>query len=172
MSKKASGKMRVSFDLDEVLFVLPETHKTEPALVFPFNKIFRERLRLGTPDLIKELQHLGYEVWVYTSSFRSESYIRWLFRLYGVRFDGIVNGDRHLKEVQRKNKTILPQKLPNRYRISLHIDDESIVCSLGRQYRYHAYQLEAQDDEWKEKIIGQAEIIRNREFGTAEDSVE
>ena len=163
MSKKASGKMRVSFDLDEVLFVLPETHKTEPALVFPFNKIFRERLRLGTPDLIKELQHLGYEVWVYTSSFRSESYIRCLFRLYGVRFDGIVNGDRHLKEVQRKNKTILPQKLPNRYRISLHIDDESIVCSLGRQYGYHAYQLEAQDDEWKEKIIARAEEIKRIE---------
>ncbi|MCR5596312.1 MAG: HAD family hydrolase [Lachnospiraceae bacterium] len=152
--------MRVSFDLDEVLFVLPETHKTEPALIFPFNKIFKERLRLGTPALIKELQDLGYEVWVYTSSFRSERYIKTLFLLYGVRFNGIVNGDRHLKEVQRNNKTILPQKLPNRYRISLHIDDESIVCSLGRQYGYHAFQLEAQDDDWKEKIIARAEEIK------------
>lgn len=163
MTRAYSGKMRVSFDLDEVLFVLPETHKTEPALIFPLNKIFRERLRLGTPDLIRELQALGYEVWVYTSSFRSESYIKWLFRFYGVRFDGIVNGDRHLKEVQRKNKTILPQKLPNRYRISLHIDDESIVCSLGRQYGYHAYQLEAQDDDWKEKIIARAAEVKRIE---------
>ncbi len=161
MNKKSnSEKMRVSFDLDEVLFVLPETHKTEPALIFPFNKIFKERLRLGTPALIKELQDLGYEVWVYTSSFRSERYIKTLFLLYGVRFNGIVNGDRHLKEVQRNNKTILPQKLPNRYRISLHIDDESIVCSLGRQYGYHAFQLEAQDDDWKEKIIARAEEIK------------
>ncbi len=160
MKKAETGKMRVSFDLDEVLFVLPETHKTEPELIFPFNRIFRERLRFGTPELIRTLQELGYEVWVYTSSFRSESYIKWLFRFYGVRFDGIVNGERHLKEVQRNNKTILPQKLPNRYRISLHIDDETIICSMGRQYGYHTYQLEAQDDDWKEKIIARAEEIK------------
>ncbi len=157
-------KMRVSFDLDEVLFVLPETHKTEPPLHFPWRLIYKERLRLGTPDLIRTLQDLGYEVWVYTSSFRSEKYIRSLFRHYHVRFDGIVNGSRHLKEVQRNNTTTLPQKLPNRYRISLHIDDEAIVCNLGRQYGYNVYQLEAQDDEWKEKIIARADEIRRREL--------
>lgn len=153
-------KMRVSFDLDEVLFVSPKTHKTEPPPKFPFNKIFQERLRLGTPDVIRSLQQLGYEVWVYTSSFRSERYISWLFRLYGVRFDGIVNGTRHLKEVQRDNKTTLPQKLPNRYRISLHIDDEEVICSLGPQYGFKAYQLNAEDDDWKEKIIRRADEIR------------
>ncbi len=160
------NRMRVSFDLDEVLFVLPETHKTEPELIFPLNKIFRERLRIGTPKLINRMQELGFDVWVYTSSFRSESYIKWLFRFYGIRFNGIVNGTRHLKEVQRNNKTTLPQKLPNRYRISLHIDDESIVCSLGRQYGYRAYQLEAQDDDWAEKIIARAEEIRTLEAET------
>ena len=156
-----SEKMRISFDLDEVLFVSPKTHKTEKALPFPFNKIYKERLRLGTPDLINELQKLGYEVWVYTSSFRSEKYIKSLFRLYHVKFDGIVNAQRHIREVQGNNKNILPQKLPSKYRISLHIDDESIVCSLGRQYGYNTYQLEAQDDEWKEKILTRAEQIRN-----------
>ena len=153
-------KMRVSFDLDEVLFVSPETHKTEPELRFPLNRIYRERLRLGTPDLIRELQRLGYEVWVYTSSFRSERYIRRLFRCYGVRFDGIVNGTRHMKEVQGNNKTTLPQKLPNRYRISLHIDDEEVICSAASQYGFRAFQLNAQDDDWKEKIIQRAEQIK------------
>ena len=161
-------KMRVSFDLDEVLFVLPETHKTEPPLVFPLNRIFKERLRLGTPGLINRLQAMGYEVWVYTSSFRSDSYIRWLFRFYGVKFDGIVNGFRHMKEVQRDNKNMLPQKLPNMYRISLHIDDEAIVCTLARQYGYRAYQLEAQDDDWEEKIVSRAEEIKRLEFQDAE----
>ena len=153
--------MRVSFDLDEVLFVSPETHKTEPKLPFPLDRIFKERLRLGTPELINSLQNMGYEVWVYTSSFRSIRYIKLLFFFYGVRFDDIVNGTRHLKEVQRDRKEILPQKLPNRYRISLHIDDESIVCSMGRQYGYNTYQLNAQDDSWKEKIIERAEEIRS-----------
>ena len=157
-------RMRVSFDLDEVLFVSPETHKTEPPPFFPMNMIFRERLRLGTPELIRKLQEMGYEVWVYTSSFRSERYITFLFRLYGIRFDGIVNGNRHLKEVQRNNRTVLPQKMPSHYRISLHIDDETVICSMGSRYGFRTYQLDAQDDNWQEKIIARAEEIRRLEF--------
>ena len=153
-------KMRVSFDLDEVLFVSPKTHKTEPPLRFPFNRIYPERLRLGTPGLIRRLHEMGCEVWVYTSSFRTDAYIRRLFAHYGVRFDGIVNGDRHLREVQRDNRTVLPQKLPNRYRISLHIDDEEVVCSSAGQYGFRAYRLDAQDDEWEDKIIARVEQIK------------
>ena len=161
--RQKNEKMRVSFDLDEVLFVSPQTHKTEPPLPFPLRNLFKERLRLGTPEVINRLQDLGYEVWVYTSSFRSEAYIRRLFRLYGVRFDGIVNGTRHLKEVQRNNRETLPQKRPNRYRISLHIDDEEIICSSAGQFGFRAYQLNAQDDDWGKKIIEQADRIRKLE---------
>lgn len=161
---KSERKMRVSFDLDEVLFVSPETHKTEPPLHFPLNKIYIERLRLGTPELIRTLQEMGFDVWIYTSSFRTERYIKHLFRCYGVVFDGIVNGNRHLKEVQGDRKDTLPQKMPSKYRISLHIDDETVICSMGRQYGFNVYQLDAQDDNWKEKIIERAEIIRKKEF--------
>ena len=154
--------IRVSFDLDEVLFVSPETHQTEPPLRFPLDRIYQERLRLGTPELIHELQAMNCEVWVYTSSFRSERYIKTLFSLYGIRFDGIINGNRHLKEVQRDSRTILPQKMPNHYRISLHVDDEMVICSLGREYGFETYQLDAQDDEWKDKIIERVKAIRRK----------
>ena len=157
-----SSRLRVSFDLDEVLFVSPKTHKTEPQLPFPLNKIFKERLRLGTPSLIKQLQNRGYDVWVYTSSFRTERYIRCLFRLYGIRFTEIVNGQRHLKEVQRGRKEILPQKLPNNYRISLHIDDEEVVASYGKAYGFEVFQLNAQDDDWEEKILNRMKQIEAR----------
>ena len=153
--RAAAPLMRVSFDLDEVLFVSPKTHKTEPPLSFPLNRFFRERLRLGAPELIRSLQASGYQVWIYTSSFRSERYIRRLFRLYGVRLDGIVNGERHLKEVQRDRKETLPQKLPNRYRISLHVDDEAVI--------FNTYLLNAQDNDWKEKIMAYADRIRRME---------
>ena len=136
------------------------TRRSRPSR-FPSTGLYQERLRLGTPELINTLQQLGYEVWVYTSSFRSEKYIRRLFRLYGVRFDGIVNGNRHLKEVQRDNKTILPQKIPSRYRISLHIDDEAIIASWGREFGFQTYLLDAEDDQWKEKIIARADEIRS-----------
>lgn len=154
-----NDRLKVSFDLDEVLFVSPATHKTEPALPFPFNKIYIERLRLGAPNLINELQKRGYEVWVYTSSYRTEKYIRHLFRLYGVKFDEIVNAQRHLKEVQRDRKEILPQKLPSNYRISLHIDDEAVVATYGKSYGFEVFQLEAPDDEWEEKIMKKMDQI-------------
>ncbi len=43
-------------------------------------------------ELINRLQEEGFEVWVYTSSFRSVRYIRRLFQSYGLHFDEIVNG--------------------------------------------------------------------------------
>ena len=163
--------MRVSFDLDEVLFVSPETHKVERPLRFPFNHIYRERLRLGTPELINTLQKLGYEVWIYTSSYRTENYIRGLFRHYGVRLDGIVNAQRHLREVQGDRRTRLPQKVPSHYRISLHVDDESVICTAGREYGFRTYQLDADDDSWKDRIIQRAEEIKNlEELQQAENS--
>lgn len=155
--------MRVSFDLDEVLFVSPATHKTEPELPFPLNRIYKERLRLGTAALIPKLQELGLEVWVYTTSYRTEKYIRRLFRHYGVRFDGIVNAQRHLAEVQAGRKEPLPQKLPNRYRITLHVDDEAIVAAYGKEYGFEVFQLNAQDDDWEEKIIDRVRLIRKKQ---------
>ena len=92
-----------------------------------------------------------------------QEYLAEEIKKYGGVFDGIVNGTRHLKEVQRGHSETLPQKLPSRYRISLHIDDETIVCTSGRQYGYNVYQLNAQDDGWKEKIIERAVQIRKRE---------
>lgn len=160
--KMQTDKMRVSFDLDEVLFVFPENVKAEPELKFPWNRIYKERLRLGTPDLINRLQELGYEVWVYTSSYRTEKYVKGLFRHYGVKFDGIVNATRHLKEVQRDSTQILPQKVPSRYRIALHVDDETVICSYGREFGFEAFQLDGPDDEWKEKVIARAEEVKKK----------
>lgn len=160
-NKITPKRMRVSFDLDKVLFVSPLTHRTEPPLPFPLDRKYKERLRLGTPELIGELQKQGYEVWIYTSSFRSEEYIRSLFRYYGVHLDGIVNGERHLREVQGKSRTMLPQKMPSYYRISLHVDDEASICALGRTYGFQVYLLDAQDDDWKDKIIAQANHVKS-----------
>lgn len=153
--------MRVSFDLDEALFVNPETHKAEPPLPFPYNKLYRERLRLGTPELIKQIQSEGIEVWVYTSSYRTQSYIKGLFKKYGVRFDGIINAQRHAEEVQEGRKMIMPQKMPGLYHISLHIDDEESVVISGRAHGFNVYRLNEQDDEWTRKIMDRIHVIKN-----------
>ena len=85
-------------------------------------------------------------------------------KIYQKTLQALWRAFRRHSELQRDKKELLPQKLPNHYHISLHIDDETIVCNLGRQYGYNVYQLEAQDDDWKEKILARADEIRKRDF--------
>ena len=155
--------MRISFDLDEVLFVNPQKYETEKPLRFPMNRLFPERLRKGTVRLIHELQKRGFEVWVYTSSYRTELYIRALFRNYGVRFDHIVNGARHQAEVQGKRKDPVPTKVPGFYHISLHIDDENSVIQNCRMSGVRAMRVFEPDSQWAEKILTEAVRIRRME---------
>ena len=56
----------------------------------------------------------------------------------------------------------MPQKVPNYYHIKLHVDDESVICSYGKQYGYAAYQLDAPDEEWTDKIIARAEEAKKK----------
>jgi len=151
--------MRVSFDLDDTLFVVPEKFKTEKALPFPLNKIFRERLRYGTVSLFKYLREHDIEPWIYTTSFRSEKYIRGLFRCYGIRLCEIVNGVRHADEVQRNSYEGLPSKYPSKYRIDLHIDDDISVKQNGDVYGFRVLIVGADDDFWTQKIIKEIERI-------------
>lgn len=162
MIRSSEHDKRVTLDLDEVAFCQGDEPWEMPIKGFPEGK-FKERLRPGIPALLQYLSRQGYDIWVYTAEYYSIEYIREYFHYYTVKIDGIVNGTRHLKEVQQGHSETLPQKLPSRYRISLHIDDEAIVCTSGRQYGYNVYQLNAQDDGWKEKIIERAMQIRKRE---------
>lgn len=152
--------MIVSFDLDDTLFVSPLTHETEKALSFPFNRLYREQLRKGTISLIHQLQSQGDKVYVYTTSYRSESYIRNLFHHYGIQFDRIINGAVHEKEVQGKKSEAMPSKYPSRYRIDLHIDDDKSVMENGKIYGFRVFLIGGQDDAWTAKILMELERIR------------
>lgn len=148
---------RISFDLDDTLFVDEINFKTEPAPRFPWNRIYKERLRAGTPDLMRRLHEAGWEIWVYTTSYRSPRYIRGLFRQYGITFDEIVNGARHQREVQADHGEPMPSKYPAHYRIDLHVDDDRSVWENGQYYGFRVFLIGAQDDEWAERILAFAE---------------
>lgn len=144
--------MRVSFDLDDTLFVDPKKFSAESSLQFPFNKLYKERLRLGTISLLKALKEKGVEVWIYTTSFRSERYIRGLFRRYGISVDGIVNGFRHSSEVQSGKREPMPSKYPSKYKIDLHIDDDISVKQNGDTYGFRVMIIGEDDPDWTRKI--------------------
>lgn len=66
--------MIVSFDLDDTLFVSEKDFKTEPTLHFPMNVVYREKLRLGTVELMRYIRDQNIQLWIYTNSDRSERY--------------------------------------------------------------------------------------------------
>lgn len=159
---KGTG-MRPSFDLDDTLFVSEKNFKTEQKLKFPFYMIYKERLRLGTVKLMKYIHEQNMELWIYTTSYRSEHYIRGLFRCYGIKLDAIINGAKHASEVQAGHLEGMPSKYPSRYRIDLHVDDDRSVAENGKTYGFHVFIVGGQDDEWTDKIIKEIERIRKKE---------
>ena len=154
--------MIVSFDLDDTLFVSPDNFKTEAALSFPINKIYKERLRLGTVELCHYIRQQGIQLWIYTTSFRSERYIKGLFKHYGIKIDFIINGARHKREVQGNKAQIMPSKYPGKYRIDLHVDDDISVFQNGQTYGFKVYIIGPQDDEWVDKLKAEIDRIKVR----------
>lgn len=155
--------MIVSFDLDETLFVNPEKVPTENKLDFPLDRIYRDRLRKGTVELLQWINSNNIKLWIYTTSYRSERYIRNIFRRYGIEIDYIINGKRHAEEVQGSKKEIMPSKYPAKYHIDLHVDDEISVYQNGIAYGFRVYLLKENDTEWGDDLKTEISRIKNNE---------
>ena len=154
--------MIVSFDLDDTLFVDPNTSKVEKAIRFPFNYFYKEKLRNGTLDLLSKIQLLDIKIWIYTTSFRSIKYIKSYFNHCGIKISGVINGERHSKEVQGSRKEPLPSKYPSKYRIDLHVDDDITVYENGKIYGFKVFLLKNNDLNWHYKLWEEIIKIKSR----------
>lgn len=154
--------MIISFDLDDTLFVDPKKIPTERSLKFPFNHFFTEKMRSGTVDLLLKIRQNDIKLWIYTTSFRSENYIRGLFRCYGIKIDNIINGQRHQKEVQGSRFETLPSKYPSKYRIDLHVDDDISVLQNGKIYGFKVYLIKNDDIDWASNIWNEIKKISSQ----------
>ena len=144
------------------LFVNPAEVPTEPELKFPYNKIYKDKLRKGAVELLKWINKSDTELWIYTTSNRTDRYIRGIFRHYGIRIDSIVNAVRHEKEVAR-GRANFPSKYPSVYRIDLHVDDEKSVYENGIAYGFRVYHITNDDTDWADNIRKELERIKRNQ---------
>lgn len=154
---RSNRNMCVSFDLDEILLTDGEVYPAHKEFGFPFDKIYRKTLRRNVPILIKELQTMGFDVWVYTGEYYPEAYIRLLFRLHGAKVDGIINGMRH-----RKGRSKIREAFTGRYRISLHIDNEDVTCVRTQTKDYEMFAIDSVDQDWASEAVSR--LRENREY--------
>lgn len=146
--------MRISFDLDETLIcqasAAPRESGVLPALL---QRHATENMRLGTRKLIRELQQQRHEVWIYTSSLRSPFHIRLWLLLHGLRANGIINDDRHRRQLARQNFTHPLSKYPPAFGIDLHIDDSEGVRLEGIQHGFQVLVVSPEDKKWATKVL-------------------
>jgi hypothetical protein len=156
--------MRISFDIDDTLVLHGfKEAPTEPGR-FPrfICQWLSEPLRLGTGNLIRQLREQGCSIWIYTSSGRTEFYIRlWLF-LHGISVDGVVNEQRHRRELLLQNYPKLPSKYPPAFKIDLHVDDSDGVRIEGLQHDFNVVVIDPGDVRWAEKVLDAVNDLRSR----------
>ena len=148
---KSDSDKRVTLDLDEV--VLNPEDGVEKPLMFPLNRIYRERLRSGIPALFFTLNRYGYDIWVYTANYYSLDYLRRLFLFYRVKVTGIITGTTRKTAEGDPDKEKAQQLIENKYRTTLHIDNGTVLRILRDEKKYEEYPLKKTESGWSGEVI-------------------
>lgn len=147
---KSTRDMCVAFDLDEILLTDGSTYPMHKELPFPLNRIYKKTLRQNASTLINELRRAGFDVWIYSEEYYTEAYLRFLFRLHGTKYDGVINAMRH-----RKSKSTLQNAFADKYRISLHVDNDNVICVQTRTKNYEIYDIDSVNQDWASEVVQQ-----------------
>ncbi|RTQ50144.1 hypothetical protein EJV47_10945 [Hymenobacter gummosus] len=140
--------MRLAFDLDNTLIRAGHPFALDaPRLGWLARLLGPEPLRQGTAELLRHCQRQGWQVWIYTTSYRSAGYIRRLFWLHGVRLDGVVNQRRHEREAR-----VRCSKHPPSFGIDVLVDDAPGVALEGEQYGFRTIIVDPRDEQWIETV--------------------
>ena len=124
--------MRISFDLDDTLICYQPGVPCEPGLRWFWRLLASdEPLRQGTRGLISRLRQSGWETWIYTTSHRNPTSVRWWLWCHGIRVRKVINQDVHDRHLRRTHNDYPPSKNPAAFGIDLHVDD-SVGVRMGR----------------------------------------
>jgi len=160
--------MRISFDLDDTLICYQPHVPCEPRRVpFLLRRWFDEPLRAGTIDLLSELTRRGWDIWIYTTSGRSERYMRWWLRFFGIRLGGVVNEYTHRRRVPLAQRV---SKYPPYFHIDLHIDDSEGVRMEGEKYGFEVLTISPDDPDWTTRVLAAAAKFEQPHLAPGEDT--
>ncbi len=154
MLESSNHDKRVSFDLDEVVFRSGENPAAvEKGLVFPYNRIYKQRLRLGIPALFLALTRDGYDIWVYTSNYYSLDYIQRLFRRYHVTVNGVVTCAGAKKRPAADKDTHIAKLVAKQYPTTITVDNDSVLLTRSQSKEYEQFDLADPSKEWATQVI-------------------
>ncbi len=149
LSKSRSDK-RITLDLDEVVFAVPETEEQllEKPLRFPLSRYFPERVWLGVPALLNKLRDRGYDIWVYTVRYDSVDRIRYFFKHWNVNVTGIITCMRRISSDAEVKKM-----LETKYRSTVHIGRDLVVRTFSGENSMEEYSLSGDAGTWAREVM-------------------
>ncbi len=150
--KNSNNYKRVTFDLDEVIFTKDDS-SSEKELIFPFNRIYKERLKIGVPALFDYLKNNGYDIWVYSEKFYSIDYIRTLFKKYHVNVNGIVTGTAKKGIMGSDAKKRISDQISKRYKYTIHIDNDTVLKSTTESKDFVEFEIGKENTNWSSEIM-------------------
>ena len=151
--------MIISFDLDDTLIPSTKEFLTEKQNIL--HKLLGiEKIRLGTIKLIEELRQNGHQIYVYTTSMRSEFKIKFFFFSYGMSVDFVINQQKHKKEVRGFAKN--SSKFPPTFGIDVHIDDSFGVQMEGEKYGFKTIIIDFKNVNWTKTIVENLTEIQSK----------
>lgn len=143
--------MKISFDLDDTIVANNNFAFERQTLLQRILGI--ERIRFGTIELFKKLRTRGHSIYIYTTSFRSESRISFMFRSYGIPVDVVINQQLHDRKF--KGVTMSMSKYPPAFGIDLHVDDSRGVGIEGERYGFKTIIVSVNDSDWVNSILNE-----------------
>ncbi|MDE1464291.1 hypothetical protein [Spartinivicinus poritis] len=149
--------MKIAFDLDDTL--IPTTRKFSvgsKTVSFPYSLIFKEEIRVGAVGLLQQLANV-HEIWVYTTSLRSSTYVRCWFNSFGVKLFGFINAQTHAEKVRGTQYSRL-SKAPKLFGIDVLVDDSPGVLIECQQQGSHCILVRPDDNNWLSTIMTELQL--------------
>ncbi len=146
--------MRISFDLDDTLICSDPAVPREPDPVpFWLRSWFAEPLRLGTVQLMNQLRQDGWEIFIYTTSYRSPQSVKRWFGFFGVPIAAVINQEMHDKIVGENGCERTVSKHPPTFDIDLHVDDLEGVRQEGKENNFDVVIVQTNDENWTDRVL-------------------
>jgi hypothetical protein len=141
---------RATFDLDEVLLRGEDDPYLEKPLPSPWNKTYKERIRLGVPALFHALEKSGYDIWLYSMGYPSVDAVQDYFRLYHVNVSGVIAAVGKRKAAAGAE---LEKLIQGQYRCTLHIDNDMVLQTGNGTKEHREFPLSGAPETWSQEIL-------------------
>jgi len=152
-------KKRIAFDLDDTLI--------PTSLNFPVEQqgwvarfLGHESIREGTIKLMRTLRKEGWDIGIYTTPFRRSTYIKWLFLLYGIRINYVINQHDHYKRVSCCGRAYQHcSKYPPKFHIDLLVDESEGVWIESQKYGFRIALVHPTELGWGDVVLANARSL-------------